>query len=267
MQEMDTVKTQLSSESLFPTAYEILSEYLEGIDVRRDLSKIKLWHSSLTKISLSPEPVRQIKEWLTSLDPSMIWLRGYIVQRNLTIMTSLVLQALEWRERFARDSNNEGIDGVFTEERLEEAMTLDNIWSLFIDIVRLLPKAPVIVIDLIDTYFHYGNSVRNLIDRLATLVPGLNSEDADDKAIVGIDGLSRACKILITSKTTCILLEKTILKHVKVDVLDSPRWRVSRNNELELGLTLREDVEKAESDNGLSNDSDESDGTDGYATA
>jgi hypothetical protein len=138
---------------------------------------------------------------------------------------------------------------------------------LFIDIVRLLPKAPVIVIDLIETYFHYGNSVRNLIDRLATLVPGLSSEEgADDKAIVGIDGLSRACKILITSKTTCILLEKTILKSVKVDVLDSPRWRGSRNNELELGLTLREDVEKAESDHGLSNDSDESDGTDGYAT-
>jgi hypothetical protein len=167
---MDTAKTQLSSESLFPAAYEILSEYLEGIDVRRDLSKIKLWHSSLTKISLAPEPVRQIREWLTSSDPSMIWLRGYIVQRNLinpistmaanivsavqlaqvpvlyyfcglhicsgssktptfTIMTSLVLQALEWGERFARDSNNEGIDGVFTEERLEEAMTLDNIWS------------------------------------------------------------------------------------------------------------------------------------------
>jgi hypothetical protein len=179
-------------------------------------------------------------------------------------MTSLVLQALEWRERFARDSNNEGIDGVFTEERLEEAMTLDNIWSLFIDIVRLLPKAPVIVIDLIDTYFHYDNSVRDLIGRLATLVPGLNpEEDVEDKAIVGIDGLSRACKILISSKTTCILLEKTILKSVRVDVLDSPRWRGSRNNELELGLTSREDVEKAESDHSLSDDSDESGG---YAT-
>ena len=179
-------------------------------------------------------------------------------------MTSLVLQALEWREKFARNSNSEGIDAVFTEERLEEAMALDNIWSLFVDVIRLLPKAPVIVIDLIDTYFHYGNGVRDLIDRLATLVPGLSSEeDAEDEAILGADGLSRVCKILITSKTTCILLEKTILKSVKVDILDSPRWRSSRNNELELGFILREDVEKAESGHSLSDNSDESDG---YAT-
>jgi hypothetical protein len=301
---MLTTETPLSSESLFPTAHEIFSEYLEGIDVRRDLSKIKLWQSSLTKISLAPEPVRRIREWLTSADPSIIWLRGYMVQRKLvnpistmaanivsavqlahvpvlyyfcglhicsgssktptlTILTSLVLQALEWRDKFARNSNNEGIDAVFTEERLEEAIALDNIWSLFVDVIRLLPKAPVIVIDLIDTYFHYSNGVRDLIDRLATLVPGLSSEDAEVEAILGADGLSRACKILITSRTTCILLEKTILKSVKVDIRDSPRWRGLRNNELELGFTLREDVEKARSVHSLSDDSDESDG---YAT-
>ncbi|KAF4630948.1 hypothetical protein G7Y89_g7190 [Cudoniella acicularis] len=298
-------ETPLSPTSLFPTAQEIFSEYLEGIDVGRDLSKIKLWHSSLTKISLSPEPVRQIREWLTSVDPSMIWLRGYIVQRNImnpistlaanivsavqlarvpvlyyfcglhicsgssktptvTIMTSLVLQALEWREKFARNSIDQENDVVFTEERLAEAITFDNIWDLFVDIIRLLPKAPVIVIDLIDTYHNYASDIRELIDRLATLVPGLGTgEDEENESIIGADGLSRACKILVTSKTTCPVLDKSILKRVKVDVIDSPRWRGSRNSELQLGFSLREDVGKTESDHSLSEESDDSDG---YAT-
>jgi hypothetical protein len=302
---------QLPIASLLPAAQEVFSEYLGEIDVRRDLLRVQLWHSNLTKIGLAPEPVSRIRDWLTSADASMLWLRGHISHRQLvnpisalaanvilaaqavrlptvyyfcglhlcsgrtkiptiTILTSFVLQALEWRDEFAPDSSIETRKAIFTKERLSQALTSESIWELFDDVMKLLPKPPVIVIDLLDVYHRYDSEVTELIGQLLTLVPALSVEENGGDNLDKMAGCPkssiRAYKILITSKTASPLLSQTIPQEVMVNIIDSPRWRVSRNAGLQLGESLIGDTTKVgESDHSLSDDSESS--SDGWATS
>jgi hypothetical protein len=176
---------------------------------------------------------------------------------TITILTSLVLQALEWREEFDSDydSGREGTSSqLFTQERISEAVTFDSIWDLFVDVMKLLSRPPVIVIDLIDIYHRYGDDLHDLIDSLATLVPDLGSGINEAEEIVPADGVRRTCQILITSKRTCTVLDKIIPKQVRVDVIDSPRWRGSSNTERYLGIELGDALVKVKPDQSLSDD-------------
>jgi hypothetical protein len=168
------------------------------------------------------------------------------------ILMVLVAQALEWLKNFDGDSHTS--DKSISVERFKAASKSEKkLWELFVDVIGLLPKLPLILIDLLEVYDEDEYELEQLIQRLVSLVPRDEfSEDEDEDRDADADdsdqdgkgavATPKLAKILVTSKRVSLLLEEQIPQRFKLEVNSMKKGKGRR------GFSVREWEEATSSD-------------------
>ncbi|MCJ1309494.1 hypothetical protein MMC25_003154 [Agyrium rufum] len=251
------------------SAKEIFSNQLAEIDTTEDLSRVRGWRPNVVKdTSLTPEAAVRLKEWFTSDQPNLLYLRGSIRSQKVpnpvtslsaniirasqlsglptffrfcglklhqyqsgypqaVILQVIIVQALEW---LVRSPNVEAGSLTMSASRCAKALvSTKELWALLYDILLVLPKPLVILIDLLESYEDNELEFAQLIQGFMLLVDK-DRRDFPGEIPKGFRKLSdsplKNMKILITSKHFSASLENGIAARLTVNMYNA---RYGRN--------------------------------------